>query len=120
MLDPKTAEKFTFASGTGGAHVAVRELRERVQMMRAIRGEDVIPLVEFASTPFGRFNKLRPVFKIVDWAEWGVRLTRDVTPQIADQSKPQAEADATAPGKKKLRKVKPATTGEILDDEIPF
>jgi hypothetical protein len=121
LLDQTTAEKFTFASGTVGARIAVSNLRERVQMMRALRGDNVIPIVELANKPMKtRFgSKLRPEFKIVEWAEFSAGLTRDVTPQIEQQPKP---AENTSPQKKKtkLRKVQPPTTAEELDDGIPF
>ena len=57
LLDASTAEKFTFASGTIGAKRAVRELRDRVQTMRALRSENVVPVVELADKPMP--NSLR-------------------------------------------------------------
>ena len=85
LLDPASAEKFTFASGTVGAHIAVERLRDRVIWMRQLRGENVVPVVELANKPMKikvGGKKLRPEFLIVGWSVLGVGLTSDATPQI--------------------------------------
>jgi hypothetical protein len=101
LLDEATAQKFTFASGTVGAQIAVEELRDRVKWMRVLRGARVIPIVELANKPMKTrhgVSKLRPHFKIAGWR--GISLTSEATPLIEH--------------------VKPPTTAEELDDEIPF
>jgi hypothetical protein len=69
FLREDTAERYTFASGTLGAHIAVSNLKTRVSDMRYMRGEGVIPLVQLANasmkTRFGQ--KIRTEFKIVGW-----------------------------------------------------
>jgi hypothetical protein len=101
LLDETEAQKFTFASGTVGATIAVEELRDRVKWMRVLRGTRVIPIVELANKPMKTrhgVSKLRPHFKIAGWR--GISLTSEATPLIEH--------------------VKPPTTAEELDDEIPF
>ncbi len=73
LLDEATAEKFTFASGTIGARIAVENLRDRMRSMRALRGVNVVPVIELANKPMKtRFGgKMRPEFKIMDWREFG-------------------------------------------------
>jgi hypothetical protein len=71
LLDETTAERFTYASGTIGAQIAVENLRTRVKDMRFMRGATVLPVVELSCKPmktkFG--TKLRPEFKIVGWRD---------------------------------------------------
>jgi hypothetical protein len=101
LLDPKDAAIFTFINSTAGARIAARELKDKVSMMRALRGEKVCPIIELSAKPmktqFGM--KQRPYFHIADW--------RDLS------GKPQApmlEAGAS---------VKPVSTEEFLNDELP-
>jgi hypothetical protein len=140
FLDQSTAEKFTFASGTIGARIAVSDLRERVRWMRHLRGEDVLPIVEPSSKPMKtRFGqKLRPEFKIVCWVELGVGLTRDAPAQIEppaksatiDNEEHDDDEESIREHRFRLRRrthksrglrpVKPTTIDEEMDDEIPF
>jgi hypothetical protein len=73
LVDLTTMEKFTYASGTVGADIAVRELRDRIRMMRRFRGDAVYPVVTlddtFMATRFG--GRQRPDFKIVRWIKLG-------------------------------------------------
>jgi hypothetical protein len=102
LLDETEAQKFTFASGTVGATIAVEELRDRVKWMRVLRGgAKVVPIVELANKPMKTqhgVSKLRPHFKIAGWC--------NIVP--ASEARPAIEH------------VKPPTTAEELDDEIPF
>jgi hypothetical protein len=100
LLDEATAQKFTFASSTVGAQIAVEELRDRVKWMRVLRGAKVIPIVELANKPMKTRHggsKLRPHFKIAGWC--GIEVDK-ATPLIEH--------------------VKPPTVAEELDDEIPY
>jgi hypothetical protein len=97
LLDLVSAAKFTFANGTVGARIAVSNLKDQIKWMRAMRGDNVVPLIELASKPmktkFGQ--KLRPDFKAVEWRNLGVSLTKETTPQV----------------------VAPVSTQEALDEE---
>jgi hypothetical protein len=91
LIDEATAERFTFVSGTTGAEIAVRDLRQRVQDKRFMCGEGVLPIVEFGCKPmktkYGQ--KLRPEFVIVDWRDAGgnAQQLKDVTPlTLAEQT----------------------------------
>jgi hypothetical protein len=101
LIEEATAQKFTFASGTVGAQMAVEELRDRVKWMRVLRGAKVLPVVELANAPMKTrhgVSKLRPHFKIAGWCNIG--LTSEARPAIEH--------------------VKPPTVAEELDDNIPF
>jgi hypothetical protein len=69
LLDPDTAANYTFANGTAGASIAVSNLKDAIKWQRALRGDNVLPLVELSNKPmktkFG--SKLRPHFQIVEW-----------------------------------------------------
>jgi hypothetical protein len=100
LLDEATAQKYTFASGTVGATIAVEKLRDRVWCMRMLHRAKVIPVVELANAPMKTrhgVNKLRPDFAIVGWCKMG---GNKATPLIEH--------------------VKPPTTAEETGDQIPF
>jgi hypothetical protein len=100
LLDEATAQKFTFASGTIGAQIAVEELRDPVKWMRVLRRARVVPIVELANKPMKTRHggsKLRPHFKIAGWRGIG---GGKATPL--------------------LEHVEPPTTAEELDDSVPF
>jgi hypothetical protein len=105
LMDPATASKYTFASGTIGARIAVSNLKDAVQWMCSMRGADVLPIVELINAPmktkFGM--KLRPNFKIVSWHRRG-----------GDGGEEIGGGDGG------LKLVKPVTTAEALNDEIPL
>src|SRR5262249_46129960 len=73
LLSAEDASVFTFANSTVGACIAVGQLKERVRMMRALRGANVVPLVRLDKKTFkGKFGpKLRPEFQILKWVELG-------------------------------------------------
>jgi hypothetical protein len=100
LLDEATAQKYTFASGTVGATIAVEKLRDRVRCMRMLRHTRVIPIVELANAPMKTrhgVSKLRPDFKIAGWCTIG-----------GDKATPL------------LEQVKPPTVAEELNDKIDF
>jgi len=118
FIDPDTAAKYTFANGTTGARIAVGDLKDAVKCMRAMRGGNVVPLVELASAPmktkFGQ--KLRPHFKIVSWVAPGGGM-----PVVESKSiVPQLEHKPSVPGRSPLKVVPPPMIDEELNDEVPF
>jgi hypothetical protein len=87
LLEPNTAENFTFANGTAGANQAVQNLKNAVKGMRLLRGDHVVPLVELQSRPmktkFG--TKQRPHFHVIEWRnlDGGFTLPSGGEPQLA-------------------------------------
>jgi hypothetical protein len=69
LLDPDTAEPFTFATGTVGGGIAVCDLIDRVSWMRKFRGEHVYAVVSPSVAPMKtRYGmRLRPHFVIRRW-----------------------------------------------------
>jgi len=129
LLNPDTAERFTYATGTIGGGIAVHDLVDRVSSMRKIRGEQVYAVVSPSAAPMKtRYGtRPRPHFVIKRW----VVLSSDgaLPPteppalsglQTADLSTTKA---ATDNGNKKaagLKEVKRPSISEELNDEINF
>jgi hypothetical protein len=105
MLNPTTAEKFTYVNSTVGARLAIADLKDKVASMRTIRGEHVIAEVELASksmpTKFGQ--KIRPHFNVTDWK------TFDTASKPTQLEPPRG-----------IQSVEPPTLGEEMDDQVPF
>jgi hypothetical protein len=101
---------------TKGTMRAVRNLRDRVETMQKLRGENVVPEVLLRSKPmptdFGQ--KMRPHWEIVDWRRFGGGAPQlpgpDGGPKQIEHAKPTKAGEP----------VKPATTEELLNDEVPF
>jgi len=111
LLDPKDAATYTFINSTTGARIAVERLKDKVKMMRALRGERVVPVVELSSKPMKtQFGiKQRPDFVIHDWRNLG-------GPQTV--SAPAAKAPTAI--ERIGEPVKPVSIQEELNDEIGF
>lgn len=94
-VDLNTMEKFTWASGTTGADICVREFREKVRMMRQFRGARVFAVVTlgdcYMHTRFG--GRQRPDLKIVRWISLkpdGTALPPPSAPALAKPVEPQS------------------------------
>src|SRR5262249_62341110 len=111
-----TAERFTFKNATAGAARAVRELADKITLMRRMRGANVVPLVKLASRPMTtRFGKkIRPFFEVVGWYEPGTG-----GPLVEHRPTPPA-LQGNAYAAAKMRTVEPVTVAEAIGDEIPF
>jgi hypothetical protein len=68
MIDPKTAEAFTYSTSSWGGRGAVMDLGAQITRVRTARPA-AVPLVELQAQPhitkFGR--KSKPFFKIIEW-----------------------------------------------------
>jgi hypothetical protein len=131
LLNVDTAEKYTFANSTWGARRAYEALQDRVAMMRALRGANIVPEVELASAPMPtkRGQKIRPHFKCT--GVWYEKLGGLLTPfnqeRLAATAVPQIEHQPAAKpnpvGKSKtagLKPVKPVTISEEIGDSVEF
>jgi hypothetical protein len=112
LLDPSTMEKFTFATGTVGGRIAVRELVDKTVWMRRTRGPNVFPVVTlgdtFMKTRFG--GRQRPHFKITKWTRLGGEGEGDVqalppptpaplVPSLSEEMNDDLPDDLAAPKK---------------------
>jgi hypothetical protein len=130
LLDLETASVYTFINGTTGARIAAERLEDRIRWMREIRGTAVVPIIQLDSRPMKtRFGtKMRPEFTVLEWRE---RSAEHAAPLIEHQPDATgfraavAKNALKAPPEKKAKAtigqpVKPVTSREEFDDEIPF
>ena len=74
FCDPQTGALYTFANKTYGAKLAYERLEEQIAVMRALRGANVVPVVQLDQRPMKTENfgmKSRPHFKVVEWKVLG-------------------------------------------------
>jgi len=129
LLNPDTAERFTYATGTIGGGIAVRDLVDRVSWMRKFRGEQVYAVVSPSTAPMKtRYGtRPRPHFVIMRWvglsSEGALPPTEPPAlsgPQTADPSTTKATTDNANKKSAGLKEVKPPSISEELNDEINF
>jgi hypothetical protein len=103
LLNPETMDVFTFATGTVGGAICVRDIRDRTNWMRRFRGSGVYPVVTlsdvFMNTRFG--GRQRPHFKAVRFVALG---GNGEAKQITDGG---------------LKMVQKPTVSEEIGDQIP-
>lgn len=115
LLDRNSAGLFTYINSTIGARIAYGNLKDKVVWKRQLHGgASVLPVVALDTKPmktnFGM--KIRPEFTICEWCILGDALGNPKVKLI--------EADPNEEPPKGLKKVKPPSTGEELDDDIPY
>ena len=129
LLNPDTAERFTYATGTIGGGIAVRDLVDRVSWMRKFRGEQVYAVVSPSAAPMKTRYGTRPRlhFVIKRWVELSTDGALPLTepsalsePQTADLSTTKAARDNANKKSDGLTEVKRPSIREELNDEINF
>ena len=99
LIDPQTAEAFTFSTSSWGGRDCVINLADQIKRMRG-KHPDAVPLVELGAAPmttrFGR--KSKPTLKVVGWRTTAASV-------VIEQPE---------------RQLPPPTAAQELDDEIPF
>jgi type II secretory pathway pseudopilin PulG len=80
LLDPETAELFTFSTSSWGGRSAVSELGDQIMRMRCGK-PDAVPLVELCASPmvtkFGR--KSKPHLKVINWRNTGAESVEEIS-----------------------------------------
>jgi hypothetical protein len=140
LVDCLDGSRYIVSNSTTGMAIAYDELRERVQFMRKLRGERVVPVVELSTAAmktkkFG--TKQRPHFEIADWRKFGGSAPAIAGPApngggvpgeaVAPLTAAEIIVDAVADisptpkrvkknGKAKAAKVAPAGPNDSLDD----
>jgi hypothetical protein len=142
LVNATDGSSFRYENSTWGCHQAVDELKEAVITMRMLRGNSVVPLVNLSERP--RISKKygkqrRPHFEIIGWKTLGgdpeTVLSKSAPAQLpspttttsssptnnpTQASKPKPPVKLTNETLDHMGNVKPVTTGEILDDELPW
>jgi hypothetical protein len=107
LMDPFTAELFTFSTSSWGGKDAVMDLGDQITRVRHAN-PGAIPIVELGAAPyitkFGR--KSKPVFKVVEWKKGGSLVE-------GDEPRPQIEHAGT-------KSAKAVETATALDDDLPW
>ncbi len=110
LIDPQTAEAFTFSTASWGGRDCVINLADQIKRMRG-KYPDAVPVVELGAAPmstrFGR--KSKPTLKVVDWRTTGASV---VIEQPERQLPSPTKAATTAPVA--------AEHFHDMDDDIPF
>jgi hypothetical protein len=110
LLNVDTVERFTYATGTIGGGIAVRDLVDRTRWMRQLRGENVYAVVTLAdvsmNTRFG--GRQRPHFLIKRWVALGGGGGKDKLPATEAPALPGPQT------------VTPPTAKEVTGDEIAY
>jgi hypothetical protein len=117
LLDIWTPELLTFANGTVGATNAVTSLRDKMIIMRALRGEDVLPMVGLSSRTMKTKHgpKLAPAFQILSWHRFNIGAVHHPNPGTAN-----APGLETVDSPIDLETVDQPNPAEELRDENPF
>ena len=113
LVDPVSAEAYTFVTASWGGRQAVNDLAEQIQRVRYGK-PGASPLVELHAEPwmtkFGR--KSKPFFKVIDWRGGGAHVidrrggrprNGGPTPTLVENKTQPSNATSLAP-----------------DDEMPF
>jgi hypothetical protein len=99
LIDPQTAEEFTFSTSSWGGRDCVINLAGQIKRMRA-KHPDAVPLVELGAAPmstrYGR--KSKPTLKVIRWLNTAASV-------VIEQPE---------------RQLPPPTAAQELDDAIPF
>jgi hypothetical protein len=99
LVDPTTAEAYTFSTSSYGGRGAVSDLGDQIARMRTVRA-DAVPIVELQAaempTKWGR--KSKPVFKVVSWRSASgdgqpAPVEKQITHQQAQQEVHRHETD---------------------------
>jgi hypothetical protein len=100
MVNPATAEAYTFSTHSGGGRSAVSDLGDQIKRMRSAH-PDAVPVVELRSrtmqTAYGK--KSAPVLKIVAWRNGGAAgaIIPPVRPRIEPPKTLHPAFDAEIP-----------------------
>ncbi|WP_445216783.1 hypothetical protein ACKWRH_32145 [Bradyrhizobium sp. Pa8] len=108
LIDPHTAEAFTFSTSSVGGIECVVNLADQIKRMRNTH-PNAVPLVELGAAPMktkhGR--KSKPVLRVVGWKN-AVNVAFDQQDQLLPSPAPETPAQVAA------------IRGHDMDDDIPF
>jgi hypothetical protein len=117
LLDPNTMDRYTYATGTTGGGICVRDLVQKVKWMRTFRGAQVCPIVAlsdvFMNTQFG--GRQRPHLIVKRWIQFG-----GDKPALPAPSTPTPHSTTTAQPLPGMKTVEEPSLKEQMNDELPF
>ena len=111
LLNPADASMLTVINSTTGMRIALERLGEKITYMRALSGENVVPVIKLTTaamkTKFGL--KQRPEFQVIEWRQLGG----------SQQTKP-ALLGKPVTADPDVVHARMAAAADKLDDSIPF
>jgi hypothetical protein len=111
LLNPLTMDRYSFPTGTVGGAIAIRDLVDKTNWMRKMRGAHVYPVVTlsdtFMKTRFG--GRQRPNFLVKRWIELG-----NEGPALPAPTSPPIQP-GVHPG---VHKVEPPSLKEEMGDDL--
>jgi hypothetical protein len=125
LIDPVSIDRFSFPTGTIGGGICSRDIADRVQMMRMLRGECVHPIVRLSDTfmPTKHGGRQRPHFAVQRWVIMGGVAKSALPAPEPPKPAPLIERDPEPttgvrplPG---LQTVNEPTMAEVMNDELP-
>ena len=118
LLDPADGAIFTACNSTVGMMIAVKQLKDRVRWMRALRGSKVSPIITLGQRLVSqRYKKFGPDFVIIGWRDLDLGQPKQVAPrQLEDRTEKQQRND---PVEDIGRPVAEPSYSEMLNDKIP-
>ena len=110
LIDPQTAEAFTFSTSSWGGRDCVINLADQTMRMRS-KHPNAVPLVELGAAPMRTKHgwKSKPVLRVVGWKNTAV----NVVVEQPDQLLPAPATSVTSA----IAERKPV---DDMDDDIPF
>jgi hypothetical protein len=110
LIDPQTAEAFTFSTSSGGGIDCVINLADQIKRMRS-KHPNAVPLVELGAAPMRTKHgwKSKPMLRVVGWRNTAVTLVIEQPEQLLPAPVTTATS-ASVQGK-------PIND---MDDDIPF
>jgi|KBSMisStandDraft_5_1062788.scaffolds.fasta_scaffold956499_1 hypothetical protein len=110
LIDPQTAEAFTFSTSSGGGVDCVINLADQIKRMRS-KHPNAVPLVELGAAPMRTKHgwKSKPMLRVVGWRNAAVTVA------MAQPGQP-----LPAPGTTATSASIQGTTVNDMDDDIPF
>jgi len=113
LVDPTTAEAYTFSTSSWGGRQAVADLADQIQRMRCGR-PGAVPIVELDVAPMPtKFGiKSKPFFKVIDW--------HGGEPRAIDPPGGEPGNGGPTPALVGNKTTTSTVTSKALDDEVPF
>jgi hypothetical protein len=120
LLNLASIDRYTFATGTTGGGIAVRDLVERTCLIRQFRGQNVYAVVNLADvfmrTRFG--GRQRPHFLIKRWIALGG--DGGILPAASPLALNAPTTESSTDKQVGAQTVKPPTLSEEMADTLPF
>jgi hypothetical protein len=119
-VDLKTMSKFTFLTHTIGGGIAIRDFRDKIVLMRKVRGQGVFPIIKLSRVWWNvRGGRWRPHFEIVRWVRLGADGGSEVEALPKPKASPAVTAEVATVEKTPLEEVKEPPLAEEMNDAIP-